>query len=97
MTKKSPDTGGAFTSGEEIGNILLMMSYNSPALFEGKVLKVVFKFSGVDCFMVVTRWNPEESRQEVTFVGSHDITAVLRKFRELGRERALQWKVDRFG
>lgn len=97
MSGKTSKSGGAFASGEEVGNILLMLAYSSPALFEGKILKVVFKFSGVDCFMVVTRWNPEESRQEVTFVGSHDIEAVLRKFREMGLERSLQWKVDRFG
>lgn len=97
MNKKSPQEGGAFAAAEAIGNIMLMLAYSSPALFEGKVLKIVLKFSGVDCFMVVTRWNPEEARQEVTFVGSHDLTAVLKKFKEMGQERSLQWKVDRFG
>lgn len=97
MAGKSSKTGSAFAAAEEVGNILMTIAFSSPALFEGKVLKVVFKFSGVDCLMVVTRWNPEEARQEVAFVGSHDLESVLRKFRELGLERSLQWKVDRFG
>jgi len=81
---------------ERTGVTMAMLESSAPALLEGTVKKVVLKFSGIDCFLVVSRWNPEEARQEVCFVGGVDLYSTLEKFRTMALARELQWKVDRF-
>lgn len=96
MGGKSQGKTPVYDAAEQVGGDILMVAHSAPVLMEGKVHKIVLKFGFEECFMIVSRWNPEEGRGEVAFVGSQDLPGVLAKFKRQALARELVWKVDRF-